>query len=236
MLCNTELNKGTQILKCQKMSGHDHTLQLVDTKPAFVTAVYPYIPVKDAVASHVCGKKIRSLCFQSAQIFQIRIKFMNQGKWNHIAAGAGFPFPYGHTLYIPGTGEYVEIGIVTEDRVVKNGQTGLQHNVQGIGTAEGELQLPVPVVIFVKDLLGKAEDVREIAFLPYNQYSGGFGKVFRISLSCNDKAAVLVIFNVLCYLRSSDKIDISPGYWTVFLIKTDTVQHGGICRTVKVRI
>ena len=78
MLMQTQFDKSSQMVDSQKMTGKNQGLQFIHAQTSHIVFIQPEIKIENPIATHIFGIDIRTLGGQSAQIFHIETKVLNQ--------------------------------------------------------------------------------------------------------------------------------------------------------------
>ena len=78
MLMQAQLDKSSQMVDSQKMTGKNQGLQFIPTQTSHIVFIQPEIKIENPIATHIFRIDIRTLGGQSAQIFHIQTKVLNQ--------------------------------------------------------------------------------------------------------------------------------------------------------------
>ena len=109
-----------QILGQQKMGGHDGSLQLVNTQPPLVLAVFvPYIDIQDPVAPLLLRKHAGFMGRQGTDVFRVDLEIIDHRYGQHILTGIGIALPHCHSLRSVRAGQDIEIYIMDKQRIFK---------------------------------------------------------------------------------------------------------------------
>ena len=153
LVLNGEQNQVGEMLDGRILPGKDRRLQLVNADTALIVVLIPEIDIEDRIAALFRGIQVGAGRGERMEIGGFRLEVVDQVQRDDVLAGPRIAVPLEHAGSPVRAGDDMEIGIVHEDRILKNGDARLEHGVERVRVRHGVLQRLVPVAVFLEDIL-----------------------------------------------------------------------------------